>query len=72
MGNEAGGCAGSLYDAARGRILVLDGAMGTMIQRYGLGEADYRGGRFGALAAPQRGNNELLTLTRPDVVAAIH
>ena len=72
MEKVADRCMRNLYEAARGRILVLDGAMGTMIQRYGLSEADYRGDRFGDLAVPQRGNNELLTLTRPDVVAEIH
>ena len=54
------------------RILVLDGAMGTMIQRYMLGEADYRGARFADFAHDVKGNNELLSLTRPDVIAEIH
>ena len=54
------------------RILVLDGAMGTMIQRYKLGEADYRGARFADFAHDVKGNNELLSLTRPDVIAEIH
>ncbi|HEU4649398.1 MAG TPA: methionine synthase [Gemmatimonadales bacterium] len=54
------------------RILVLDGAMGTMIQRYGLREADYRGERFAAWPRDLRGNNDLLTLTKPEVVAEIH
>ena len=54
------------------RILVLDGAMGTMIQRYRLGEADYRGARFADFAHDVKGNNELLSLTRPDVIAEIH
>jgi methionine synthase I (cobalamin-dependent) len=51
------------------RILVLDGAMGTMIQRYRLTEADYRGARFADFAHDVKGNNELLSLTRPDVIA---
>ncbi len=54
------------------RILVLDGAMGTMIQTHRFGEADYRGARFADWHRDLRGNNDLLTLTRPDVIAAIH
>ncbi len=59
------------------RILVLDGAMGTMIQRYKLTEADYRGARFADFTVPGKelfvkGNNELLTLTQPHVIAEIH
>ena len=54
------------------RILVLDGAMGTMIQRHRLGEADYRGARFADHGKSLKGNNDLLQLTRPDVVLSIH
>jgi len=61
------------------RILILDGAMGTMIQQYKLTEADYRGTRFADFAAPPgqrelfvKGNNELLTLTQPQVILEIH
>jgi 5-methyltetrahydrofolate--homocysteine methyltransferase len=54
------------------RILVLDGAMGTMIQRYQLGEADYRGARFAGHGRDLKGDNDLLVLTRPDVIRAIH
>lgn len=54
------------------RILVLDGAMGTMIQRYKLTEADYRGERFADWPQDLKGNNDLLSLTRPDIVKAIH
>jgi len=54
------------------RILLLDGAMGTMIQRYKLGEADYRGARFTAHPRDLKGDNDLLVLTRPDVIRAIH
>ena len=54
------------------RILVLDGAMGTMIQRHQLTEADFRGERFAAHPRDLRGNNDLLVLTRPDVIAEIH
>ena len=54
------------------RILVLDGAMGTMIQRHKLSEADYRGERFKSWSKDLQGNNDLLTLTRPDIIAQIH
>ena len=54
------------------RILILDGAMGTMIQRYKLGEADYRGTRFADFAHDVKGNNELLVLTQPQVIQEIH
>ena len=54
------------------RILVLDGAMGTMIQGYGLGEADFRGDHFASHPTPLLGNNDLLALTRPDVIGEIH
>ena len=58
--------------AAAQRILVLDGAMGTMIQRYKLEEADFRGDRFRDHGQPLKGNNDLLALTRPDVLREIH
>ena len=54
------------------RILVLDGAMGTMIQRHALDEAAYRGERFASSQVDLRGNNDLLSLTRPDLIAEIH
>jgi len=54
------------------RILVLDGAMGTMIQRHALTETDFRGDRFSAHPRELRGNNDLLTLTRPDIISEIH
>src|SRR5947209_12536314 len=54
------------------RILVLDGAMGTMIQRRQLTEADFRGERFADHGKDLRGNNDLLILTRPDVISEIH
>jgi 5-methyltetrahydrofolate--homocysteine methyltransferase len=53
-------------------ILVLDGAMGTMIQRYPLEEADFRGERFASHASSLKGNNDLLNLTRPDIIFDIH
>ena len=81
----------ALLAALRDRILVLDGAMGTMIQRHELAEADYRGERFaegydalfaaeghahgpacGCEGHDQRGNNDLLTITRPDIISGIH
>ena len=54
------------------RIVILDGAMGTMIQRHKLGEADYRGERFKDHPKDLKGNNELLQFTRPDVISGIH
>jgi 5-methyltetrahydrofolate--homocysteine methyltransferase len=54
------------------RIAILDGAMGTMIQRFKLGEAQYRGERFKDFHRDIKGNNELLSLTRPDVITDIH
>jgi 5-methyltetrahydrofolate--homocysteine methyltransferase len=54
------------------RILVLDGAMGTMIQTYRLEEPDYRGDRFADWPKDLRGHNDLLTLTQPGVIRAIH
>ena len=54
------------------RILLLDGAMGTMIQSYTLEEPDYRGERFADWAIDLRGNNDLLSLTRPDIITEIH
>ncbi len=54
------------------RILILDGAMGTMIQRYKLSEADYRGERFADWHRDLKGNNDLLVITKPEVIKAIH
>ena len=62
----------SLAESIRRRLLILDGAMGTMIQRRGLTEADFRGTRFAQSPVPLKGNNDLLCLTRPDVVEDIH
>ncbi|MEI8011667.1 MAG: methionine synthase [Candidatus Omnitrophota bacterium] len=56
----------------RERILIIDGAMGTMIQRHNLDEKDYRGARFKSWATDLKGNNDLLSLTRPDIIAGIH
>ena len=62
----------TLAEAAGLRILVLDGAMGTMIQRFGLSEADFRGSRFGGSAVMLKGNNDVLNITRPDIIDGIH
>jgi len=61
-----------LDDLLAKRILVLDGAMGTMIQRHPLTEADFRGARLAAHGRELRGNNDVLVLTRPDLIAGIH
>jgi 5-methyltetrahydrofolate--homocysteine methyltransferase len=62
----------SITEIVTRKILVLDGAMGTMIQKHRLQEEDYRGERFRNHSKPQKGNNDLLTLTRPDVIGDIH
>jgi len=62
----------ALPDILKNRIAILDGAMGTMIQRFKLSEADYRGERFKDFPKDVKGNNELLSLTRPDVIRDIH
>ena len=62
----------TLSESIRRRLLILDGAMGTMIQQRGLSEADFRGTLFAQSPIPLKGNNDLLCLTRPDVVADIH
>ena len=54
------------------RILVIDGAMGTMIQRHKLGEADYRGERFAEWPSDLKGNNDLLVITQPQIIGGIH
>ena len=64
--------AATLQAALEQRILVLDGAMGTMIQRHKLEEADYRGARFADWAHDLKGNNDLLVLTQPDIIRDIH
>ena len=61
-----------LEQLVRERILILDGAMGTLIQHYGLEEHDFRNGRLDGIPGPLKGNNDILCLTRPDVVADIH
>ena len=62
----------TLRDLLVKRILVLDGAMGTMIQREELTEEDFRGERFAGHGSSLKGNNDLLSLTRPDLIRRIH
>ncbi len=62
----------ALTAALRERILVMDGAMGTMVQRHGLSEEDFRGARFADWGQDVRGNSDMLSLTQPDVIRAIH
>ncbi|MFT5131234.1 MAG: 5-methyltetrahydrofolate--homocysteine methyltransferase, partial [Rhodothermales bacterium] len=61
-----------LHQALTERILVLDGAMGTMIQQHKLDEAAYRGTRFANWNSDVKGNNDLLVLTQPDIICGIH
>jgi 5-methyltetrahydrofolate--homocysteine methyltransferase len=62
----------TIQDCLKERILVLDGAMGTMIQRHILTEEDFRGERFKNHSHPLQGNNDLLSITRPDIIKSIH
>lgn len=62
----------TLEDIVRDRILILDGAMGTMIQQYALTEEDFRGYRYRKTPGLMKGNNDMLNITRPDVVSDIH
>src|SRR5688500_12306293 len=62
----------TLHAALSQRLLVLDGAMGTMIQRYKLTEEDFRGAQFKDFPRDLKGNSDLLVITRPDVIGAIH
>ena len=61
-----------LQECLKDRILIIDGAMGTMIQRYKLAEADYRGERFKDWPSDVKGNNDLLCLTQPEIIKEIH
>ncbi|MBF0110420.1 MAG: methionine synthase [Magnetococcales bacterium] len=67
-----GGRSQRMKELLESRILILDGAMGTMIQKENLGEADFRGGRFADHRVDLKGNNDLLSLTRPEVILKIH
>src|ERR671926_536002 len=62
----------NIRDILKQRILIIDGAMGTMIQRHKLTEADYRGERFKDWPSDLKGNNDLLCLTQPDIIKGIH
>ena len=62
----------NIYKEIQKRILVLDGAMGTMLQQYNFTEEDYRGERFKDYPSPLKGNNDLLSITQPEAIAAIH
>jgi len=62
----------NIQDILKERILVIDGAMGTMIQRHTLDEADFRGERFKNHQYPLKGNNDILSITRPDIIEEIH
>jgi len=62
----------TIHEAAQQRILILDGAMGTMIQRHRLEENDFRGQRFAQHPCDVKGNNDLLSITRPDIIRDIH
>ena len=62
----------NILDVVKDRILILDGAMGTMIQQYSLAEEDFRTGWFEDHQQPLKGNNDLLSLTRPDIIKEIH
>lgn len=62
----------NIEEILKERVLVIDGAMGTMIQRYKLSEEDYRGDRFKNHPSPLKGNNDLLSIAKPDIIKAIH
>ena len=62
----------SIYEILAKRILVLDGAMGTMLQRYEFTEDDFRGVRFKDWECPLKGNNDLLSLTQPQAIEEVH
>ena len=61
-----------IRDIFKKKILIIDGAMGTMVQSYKLNESDFKGDRFKNHPDDLQGNNEVLSLTRPDVISAIH
>src|SRR5512132_4140582 len=71
-GREADPTTARLSALLRERILVLDGGMGTMVQRHRLDEAAFRGQRFARHAKDLKGNNDILVLTRPEVIREIH
>ena len=61
-----------IQDHLRERIMIIDGAMGTMIQKHKLSESDYRGARFADFSHALQGNNDLLVLTQPHIISDIH
>ena len=61
-----------IKDILKERVLVLDGAMGTMVQGYGLKEVDFRGSHFEEHPIDLMGNNDILSITRPDIISEIH
>lgn len=63
---------GTIKEELRKRILILDGAMGTMLQRYKFSEEDFRGERFKDFHKPVQGNNDLLSITQPEAIAEVH
>ena len=71
-GNNKSPLRGDLEGLLRERILVIDGAMGTMLQRYDFSEVDFRGKRFKDYPTSLKGNNDLLSLTQPEAIAEIH
>ena len=62
----------SLREVARQKVMVLDGAMGTRLQQYGLTEADFHGYAFLTKAVVLKGNNDVLNITRPDIIEDVH
>ncbi len=70
--NQIAGSREAIEKALQQRILIIDGAMGTMIQRHKLEEKDYRGERFKDWASDLKGNNDLLVLTQPSIIEGIH
>jgi 5-methyltetrahydrofolate--homocysteine methyltransferase len=62
----------SIQEAIKKNILILDGAMGTMLQRYNFSEEDFRGERFKDFPHPLKGNNDLLSLTQPQAIRDVH
>jgi len=62
----------NIWQEIQKRILVLDGAMGTMLQQYNFAEEDFRGVRFKDYPSPLKGNNDLLSITQPQAIAEVH
>ena len=65
-------CNYNIRECIKNRILVLDGAMGTMLQRYNFSEEDFRGERFKDFPYSLKGNNDLLSITQPEIIIGIH